>query len=249
MSHRVKDINYVESQLDEKRHRKHRSRLTPDNVLMTIFMVLLLTLVVVVVRQKNYFQNLDSVAVTSENLVQPDDTLFTKPNPNPLSSDPDERLAADVQRVHEVQAEDETSLTSKNSEFDAAKEFKAIVALSPVIMFTWDDPATMAPTSLEQTESTEPDSALSLRFKSIVSSYSIVPPPTQVSLSRHPHARELGEYINSVGNGLGLKHVLPGLVIAGRPCAGAVAVERLHTSGKLFDYIKSWGSGVVTIER
>lgn len=173
-----------------------------------------------------------SVPVTSGKLVSKGISSFTEKVSKSRFDDPDERLAADVLREQQSlhTSSGSSPLTSKDQTFDVAQEFKAIVALSPIIIFT----------SL--------DSASEEMKKILMTKYLITPEPQAVSLNKHPHSKELMEYINTMASSLGVKNTLPGITIAGKPCAGALAVEKLHENGQLLDYMNKWNNGIFKIE-
>lgn len=99
--------------------------------------------------------------------------------------------------------EKETQAVTKSTRkrplrFNAAAEFKAIVALSPVVVFTWDTSAAI-PLREEKEGYVESTGLLALlrsMLKTLGENYQITPVPTYVSLDKHPHFRELAVYVN-----------------------------------------------------
>lgn len=116
--------------------------------------------------------------------------------------------------------------SASNNKFDPSAEFKAIVALSPVVVFTWDNPKLPIPkdhsseygkrdsdsdplkssntgdragssTSLNGNSATHQINSKDL-LKTLSKHYQITPVPTYVSLDRHPHFKELAIYINKL---------------------------------------------------
>ncbi|ODV93870.1 hypothetical protein PACTADRAFT_51620, partial [Pachysolen tannophilus NRRL Y-2460] len=184
------------------------------------------------------------------------------------STDPDQRLAEDIRKTQEDNTnninnnKNKKSLTNKGDKFNVLEEYNAIVALSPVILITWDDEMNEVPikgyeeggdSDLSQAtqQIIQKDYEISKNFKNLITkSYQIFPQPTVVSIDKHPHYLELINYIMSKveESGISKKNkFLPGLIINGRPVASGKAIESLHGNGKLVEYLKNWGDGVVSV--
>lgn len=190
--------------------------------------------------------------------------------------DPDQKLREDFSKNKKVAPPGQVinnyyhDYSSARSKFDASAEFKAIVTLSPVIVFTWDNPKILMD-ALGTNYQQESQGLL----KTLGQNYQITPVASFVSLDRHPHYKELAEYINQLyqkvdtgstsaktindrsmsTNAFNLprlepqENILPGIVIAGKPIGNARQLKAAHESGQLLGILKELGKGIINVER
>ncbi|GMM36577.1 hypothetical protein DASC09_039020 [Saccharomycopsis crataegensis] len=113
-------------------------------------------------------------------------------------------------KENSVHNSEEVPAGRKKSGFDPSAEFKAIVALSPVVIFTWETNNPIPLSNHKTSSSSGSDDSSSYRaskdlLKTLGEHYQITPVPTYVSLDRHPHYKELAIYINSLYHKLNSK--------------------------------------------
>ncbi|KAG7806437.1 hypothetical protein KL921_004834 [Ogataea angusta] len=118
--------------------------------------------------------------------------------------------------------------TEENAEFDAAKEFKEILSLSPVAIFS----KSYCP--------------YSKKLKDLLQTgYDITPQPTVVELDLHKHGKELQDYIASVSG----RRTVPNLFVNGVSRGGSDEMSALHADNRLLDELAAWGGSKIKVEK
>ncbi|KAG7914143.1 hypothetical protein KL927_004794 [Ogataea polymorpha] len=116
----------------------------------------------------------------------------------------------------------------ESTEFDAAREFKEILSLSPVAIFS----KSYCP--------------YSKKLKDLLqTSYDITPQPTVVELDLHKFGKELQDYIASVSG----RRTVPNLFVNGVSRGGSDEMSALHADNKLLDELTAWGGPKVKVEK
>lgn len=110
--------------------------------------------------------------------------------------------------------------TADGSAFSVAKEYLAIMAMLPVVIFL------------------KLYCGFLKRLKGLLSQlYAITPQPAIVELDLHKHGKELQQYI---GEMLG-RYTVPNLFVAGVLHGGCDDIVALHEAGTLVDQLLEWG--------
>lgn len=114
------------------------------------------------------------------------------------------------------------------AEFDPAKEFASIMAISPIVIFS------------------KTYCGYSKALKNLLKSeYEITPAPTIVELDKHTNGKELQEYIGLKSG----RKTVPNLFINGVSRGGSDDMKALHTEGKLLSSLNTWGEKNIKVNR
>lgn len=116
----------------------------------------------------------------------------------------------------------------QNTIFDAAKEFKEILSVSPVVIFS----KTYCPYSQS--------------LKSLLSTqYNITPEPAIVELDKHKNGAELQLYIGEISG----RKTVPNLYIKGVSRGGSDDIHALHNQNTLLDNLVEWGDKSISVDK
>ncbi|ODV87656.1 hypothetical protein CANARDRAFT_190203, partial [[Candida] arabinofermentans NRRL YB-2248] len=118
--------------------------------------------------------------------------------------------------------------SDESSEFDPAKEFKEILSISPIVVFS----KSYCP--------------YSKRLKELLNtSYDITPRPVIVELDKHKDGAKLQSYIGDLSG----RRTVPNLFINGVSRGGSDEMAKLHSNNELLDSLLEWAGPTVKIEK
>lgn len=125
-------------------------------------------------------------------------------------------------------ADTDASTETKEMAFDAAKVFKEILNVSPVVIFS----KTYCP--------------YSKALKSLLKNqYSISPEPAIVELDKHENGAALQLYIGELSG----RKTVPNLFINGVSRGGSDEMHSLHEKNALLDSLVEWGGKTISVDK
>lgn len=114
------------------------------------------------------------------------------------------------------------------TEFDPAKEYTMILAISPVVIFS------------------KSSCPYSTRLKELLTKeYTITPDYVPIELDRHKHGAALQKYIEKKTG----RATVPNLVINGKSRGGFDDIKALHSEGKLLASLEKWGEEAIKVKQ